>query len=342
MNKLFLFFVIIITTVIVFVAGVGISNCSERSKQFRNYSRNSENEDIFLNVQVMKSLETTEETKTDYEKADYDVYFIITKKNSLDSISNLYVYLCSETDNEYKYMQSSSARSISPGSTYIYYRNTTMNFCNSASAFAYQEVQKTDDKVKFVDKTPDNLYVRVTYTISYEKDGNTELHNNELKYKFSYDELNTKRFSSYEKRNVIDSAVDSKDDPFELKFIYQDDYQAHGEDSASRLTFSSFDVLEEKLPENRSISSMELDVYGKLDGIGSPSSEYFDEYQHLFKYIGSFNVEKPRETIDASRYSYIPKSNNLSDIYITCTLKLDNGKKMTYKYSVDVSKLPQA
>lgn len=291
-----------------------ISGANKSVKRFTAYSETPYNDDITINAQVIETRRSKEESADKYEYSKFDVYLYLTKKVQSE-ITNLYSYVCSESDHRYSYIQTSTSKSMKESS----YTSSTTSFLNSSTAFAYIQVNTDENgKVKSVDNLiPETIYIKVAYDITYPDDETTYKH--ELNYKFDVKKINFKDFNKYEKRSIGSTYIDNADDPFKIKI-----YKTITTSDDSKVTFENYklSILEvdaDNMAENQVIDSIDLTIYGKISNEEMLTDKNFEKYVRFFTYSGSLN-----RGVRTIRTATINKNYAIDRLYVTAVVTISD------------------
>lgn len=348
LNNLLKLGLLIIYTVVIFgLAFFIVSKSNTSEKRFNDYSTVPYNDDIAVNMQIIEQRESSVETKTNYEYRKFDVYFVVTKFKN-DKVSNIYSYLCTESNKKYSYTETSSPKTMGAGS----YSTTTMSHLNSTNEFAYVKVVTDNDGniVSVDNRKPESMYVKVVYDIEKlisnpgEEDKWGPMNRKELNFKFNFTDVNFKDFSSYETREVGSTYIDIKDDLFRIKLYKVANSTKENIDDYKVGILEEYRTNLDKLENgtNLKIDNIDLSIYGLITNktmICSQnekkiSDKDFNEYVKLFNYEGSLN-----RGIRAIRTASINKNYLIEKLYVTAKCTTSDGKTYTSKFAVNVSDL---
>lgn len=335
MSKITKFLLAILYCTVLFIGVYFIVEGSTKPKRFKEYTDKPYNEDLYMNVQVYEVRQDKEETKTDFEYVKYDMGVSFYKQQAGSNISNLYVYVGTKTkDGKYSYNYSRSSSTLSSGT----YKTGAIQLLNSSTQFAYKKITKDDNnKIIIEDYTPEEVYVKVKYNISYKDDPNQVVHAKELNYKFKFKELDTNDFKNYEQLTINYDVSNSKfittsDSVFSLKVKHTEKDKTSSTVAYDSYTFSKFEMKNAKLEEGENILDSRLSIYGKIDNSNSTDSKYFNNYIRLFSNYGA----KERSTyVSSERLVNISKSYGVKTLYFNIYLKTSNDRVFEYKYFVE-------
>ena len=328
MNKLLKTLILILYTGAIFVVSLLIIKFTSKGANFNAYTDKPYDDNIAIVTQVIEKRSSKEETKTDYEKSEYDIHFYIKKTSSID-IKDLYTYVSVETKDGIGYVQSSSGKKMEGSTTIV----STIKVSNSSSnKFAINEVTKEEDSDKIIhtNKIPDKIYVKVVYNAVV----NAEVTAHEINYTVDYNEVNTNGFENFEYREIEATKIASKDDCLSIKFTRRDIEKTDNAPEYDEFRFSQLRIEKEKLPANVTIENIKIDVVGEISNKSKVNKEYFSDYIALFTYEGTLV-----ENIDRLRSVKVNIDYKVEKIYFRILVDLENGEKLNYNYYVLASKL---
>lgn len=292
------------------------------------------------------------------EKSTYNVQISLFKFQ-VETLKDITVNIVALTkDNQYKYASYSGTRSMTGG---VYKSDF------SFSSFSTKEVTEKEfgiGKKKYVfDETPKEIYVNIKYKVGT----NSEEH--VLKYGFKTLDINEKKLSNYDTRDVLSANANANKnyinpssdvlgirifqkqtglkstisninkDKFEVfvsdiesnidKFMLNQDDVAAQNLKALELPTSNKDPL---TPE---LSNVALEVWGKVES----EDKKFSSYIKLYTLYGFFSKHRELNTYTLE----IDESLNLSEIFVTAQGKITNGTTNSFeiKYKVNVNDLPK-
>ena len=97
MNRILKILILIVYTFAIFALAFFIVSITDKGANFKDYKENYKDENIAVVTQIIEKRQNKKQTKTDFEKSSYDIYFFVKKISSIE-IKNLYVYV----DGDYK------------------------------------------------------------------------------------------------------------------------------------------------------------------------------------------------------------------------------------------------
>lgn len=332
MNRIFKTLILVVYTFAIFAVAFGIVALTDKGANFKDYSEKTADENIAVNVQISEKRKNKKQTKTDFEKSTYDIYFYIKKVSSV-SLENIYVYIAVETEDGIRYVQSTSEKSLSGTSTVL----STISVTNSSSNnFAVNEVVDEEGVVKHVNRIPENLYVKVIYNKIIEE----EKIPCELNCKIKYDDVKKENFNDFEKRNIVTTSngstqcIDYKNECVSVKFLKLPYEKTSSEVAYSDYRVSNVKIVKNNLPTNVAISKFKMEITAETTNNASSSQEYFSKYVKLFVYEGSLVSD-----IANSRTCALAEEYEVEKIYFNFEIVLENKDVLNYKYYVLTSEL---
>ena len=331
MNKLLKTLILILYTGAIFVVSLLIIKFTSKGANFNAYTDKPYDDNIAIVTQVIEKRSSKEETKTDYEKSEYDIHFYIKKTSSID-IKDLYTYVSVETKDGIGYVQSSSGKKMEGSTTIV----STIKVSNSSSnKFAINEVTKEEDSDKIIhtNKIPDKIYVKVVYNAVV----NAEVTAHEINYTVDYNEVNTNGFENFEYREIEATKIASKDDCLSIKFTRRDIEKTDNAPEYDEFRFSQLRIEKEKLPANVTIENIKIDVVGEISNKSKVNKEYFSDYIALFNYEGALVTN-----IANSRSVKVSEDYKVNKVYFRILVELENGEKLNYNYYVLASELKES
>lgn len=331
MNKLLKTLILILYTSAIFVVSLLIIKFTSKGANFNAYTDKPYDDNIAIVTQVIEKRSSKEETKTDYEKSEYDIHFYIKKTSSID-IKDLYTYVAVETKDGIGYVQSSSGKKMEGETTIV----STIKVSNSSSnEFAINKVTKEDDTDKIIhtNKIPNKIYVKVVYNAIV----NEEVTAHEINYVVDYNEVNTSGFENFEYREIESTKIASKEDCLSIKFTRRDIEKTDNAPEYDEFRFSQLRIEKEKLPANISIENIKIEVVGEISNKSKVNTEYFSDYISLFTYEGALVTN-----IANSRSVKVSEDYKVNKVYFRILVELENGEKLNYNYYVLVSELKES
>ena len=332
MNRIFKILILIVYTFAIFTVAFLIVSLTDKGADFRDYTDKTADENIAVVTQVIEKRKTKKQTKTDYEKSAYDLYFYIKKTSSAD-LENIYIYIAVETEDGIRYVQSTSEKSLTGSSTVV----STISVLNSNSnSFAVNEIVDEEGTVKQINKIPENIYVKVIYNKVVDKQ--KEPH--ELNCKIAYDDINNEKFDDFEQRSIITLSngstqnIDYKADFLAIKFLKIPYEKTATAEAYSDYRISSVKIIKNNLPTNVSISKIKMEVTAEITNTNIINEKYFSKYVRLFVYEGSLVSD-----IANSRTTSLAEEYNVEKIYFNIEVKLENNEIHNFKYYVLTSEL---
>lgn len=327
MNKTFKIIFLAAYTVLIFALAVLIINANKSTDRFKDYQSKPEDEYVSLNLQVIEARKSKEQTNTEYEKSNYDMSLFVIKKQ-VSKITNLYSYIAIETqDDKYGYTQSTSPKTMDHGT----YTNQTMTFLNSSTSFSFKSITNEDGKLNINDKTPDKVYVKLSYDIEI---GEIDKHV-ELNYVCNINKLVTKDFDNAETREVAVGVVDPKSDYVTLKMTKSLTKPENGVNTTN-FKITSVSVNTKNLPEGAKIESFRMNVYALVKNESMVNEKYFSKYINIFSYYGALDA---RRAISATKTCSLDTNYEIDEIFVNMEVKLDNGNTQNVTYKVNVNQL---
>ena len=338
MNKIIAIICISVYTFLIFIGATTLISASSNKNEFKDYKEVPYNDELYVNVQVMEDRESKKENENNHEALYYDTYFVVTKKNVSDEITDLYAYLTIESNGKLRYTQTSYSTSIKATyTTYTYYRNTTMSLLNTSNKYAYKEYIEEDEKEKVSSVIPETYYVRLEY--NYKAEGTDEIVPKILKYK--YDAKKIHNFGTNVKGwSTTGGVLTDEECPYLIEMAYSKNYKENNEVQRDMYRMVTLDVKDSFLGEE-TIKSMSVQAYAEINN-KDMIDKGFDKYVKLFDYNGSGNTNKPKELIDCQRQTYLANEYNVEKIYFVMELTLSNGKKYKNTYYTTIDQLPSA
>lgn len=192
---------------------------TDKNTRFKDYGTTPYDEFIALNVREVENRKSKFATGSsgaegEHEKATFDFQITIVRLQVYAYIENMNIFVSAKTATDnYCFDETSTNKTIGAG-TYT----SLVNY----STFATRSIEKcTEDGATeeyLVDETPKEIYVKINYDVKK----NNQTQTKTLEYKVSVLDLNIEKkiknieFRSINKENV--NFVDSKDDPFSIKF----------------------------------------------------------------------------------------------------------------------------
>ncbi len=343
MNKLLKTIILIAYTFVIFLGAILIIYLSTNSKQFAEYTTNPYNDDLNLNVQMMevRMSENDESNKTDYEYSKYDLKLFV-RRTTDQYISNIYTYVCVESQDGKKYTETSSPKQMGQGT----WQTTTMYLLNSSYEFAYNKIIKdaeNTDKLKQENFIPKKVYLKVVYEVDLKEPvDNKDTETRELNYMFKVEELNRTAYSSYEKRDVISGSVntgyiDFKEDLVKIKLTH-DLVEADNKDEVNKdkFSFSRLEANSATLADGVKIDRINLVVEAEITNTDLVNDKYFSKYIRLFTYNGALVRSIP---ISSIRDVSIDEAYNCEKLYFTIVIDLSTGDQIKTNFYVLVNEL---
>ena len=332
MNRILKILILIVYTFAIFALAFFIVSITDKGANFKDYKENYKDENIAVVTQIIEKRQNKKQTKTDFEKSSYDVYFFVKKISSVE-IKNLYVYVAAETEEGIRYIQSSSAKNMSSSTSVI----STISVLNSTSnSFAVNQVEEKDGVVTHINKIPENFYIKV----AYEKVVSGETTNHELNYKIKYDDINKEKFEGFEKRDILTTKndatdkIDPKNDYVEIKFLKLPKLDQESTEDYNDYRISTLRIAKSKLPTNIAISKLKLEVTAETTNFSQSDTDHFSKYVKLFVYEGALV-----DNIPNSRTVSLAEAYKVEKIYFDIEVELENGKVEKFKYYVLTSEL---
>lgn len=333
MNRLTKIIILTVYTLVLLAGAIFIVSKNSVTKGFEEYQTTPYNDDIALNVQMYETRTTASENESDYEYTKYDLKMIV-RKNLNTSISNVYTFVCVESEDGYKYTETSSAKKLDKGTWY----NSSFSLTNSTQEFAYRKVTK-DDKgnVNFENFTPKTIYIKVAYDIEVvDEDGDEVIEDRTLNYKFDFKELTHEEYNKYEKREVTSGDIDCKEEFIKLKFSKTlKEVSSTNKNEKITYSFDKVELLEDKLPKDVSVEKINIIVDAEVLNKTS-SSKYFSNYVRLFNYNGALQINKD---IGTKRDCSLETSYGVEKLYFTIESLLSNGETVKTTFYIDVKDL---
>lgn len=332
MNRLFKTLILVVYTFAIFAVAFIIVALTDKGANFKDYKEKTADENIALVTQIVEKRKNSKQTSTDYEESAYDLYFYIKKITSAD-LENIYIYVAVETEDGIRYVQSSSAKTLTGSSTVL----STISILNSSNNdFAVNEVVDEDGVTKQINRIPEKIYVKVVYDKIVDKESTP----NELNCLINYDDVNKENFENFEKREIITTSngstqsIDSKNDFIAIKFL-KIFYEKDGNQVAyNDYRISSVKKINSNLPTNVAIEKIKLEVTAEITNENLLNKSYFSKYVKLFVYEGSLASD-----ISNSRTVSLADEYNVEKIYFNIEIQLENKEIHTFKYFVLTSEL---
>lgn len=329
MNKLLKTIIFIAYTFVIFLVAMLIINFTTGSRKFSEYTTTPYNDDITVNVQMLENRESNRVNKDKNEYSYYDLRLFVRKKEN-KAMQNIYAYACVESEGGYKYIQTTSAKTMGDGTWY----NRTMYLLNSSTKFAYNQVVTDEDGNKthenFIPKT---VYLKISYEIENDND---VFETRSLNYMFNYEEIKQNDYKDYEKRNVNEKDIAYANDVFKIKLTHQVEKTPEDKNktkkNVDKLVISNLEAVGANLPKNVSIENIDLAVEGVIEN-EEMITEGFSKYVRFFTYSGALMTSIP---VNATRDISFDNKYQISKLYFTANILLSNGEKVTTKYYVDM------
>lgn len=332
MNRILKILILIIYTFAIFALAFLIVSITEKGVNFKDYSEISKDDNIAVVTQIIEKRQNKKQTKTDYEKSSYDVYFFIKKTSSVE-LKNLYVYVAAETEDGIRYVQSTSAKNISASSSII----STISVINSSSnSFAVNQIEETDGNVTQINRIPECFYIKV----AYDKVVNGTTTNHELNYKVRYDDINKEKFEGFEKRDIITTGsgntdyIDYKNEYIQIKFLKIPKLNQTSTEDYNDYRISTLKIVKSNLPTNVAISNIKLEVTAEITDFSQCDTKHFSKYVKLFVYDGALVSDIPN-----SRTVSLAEAYKVEKIYFDIEVELENKQVSNFKYYVLTSEL---
>lgn len=343
MNKLLKTIILIAYTFVIFLGAILIIYLSTNSKQFAEYTTNPYNDDLNLNVQMMevRMSENDESNKTDYEYSKYDLKLFV-RRTTDQYISNIYTYVCVESQDGKKYTETSSAKQMGQGT----WQTTTMYLLNSSYEFAYNKIvqnAENTDKLEQENFIPKKVYLKVVYDVELNNsssDKKTETRS--LNYMFKVNDIDHNAFASYEKREVISEKnntgyLEFKEDLVKIKLTHEIiEADNKSEVNKDKFNFSRLEVNSTALADDVKINHLSLEVVGEITNTDLVNDKYFSKYIRLFTYNGALVKNIP---ISSIRDVSIDEEYNCEKLYFKIVAELSNGQTIKNTFYVLVDEL---
>ena len=295
------------------------------------YSNYSYDKNIAVVNQIIEKRSSKEETKTDYEKSEYDIYFYIKRITSSD-IVDLFVEVGVETAEGINYYQSDGKKSLDRSVTIC----STIKFTNTNEkkvAVNEIEINEKTSEITHIDRIPKKLHIKIFYSVVR----NGSYAPKELKYTIDYTGINTNGFEEFEER-YIEYIKSNQIAPFNDCLAIKLTRRVVEETDASlkydEFFFCYLNIQTNKLPTNVKIENVKIEVVGEISNKSKVNTEYFSDYIALFTYEGTLV-----ENIDRLRSVKVNIDYKVEKIYFRILVDLENGEKLNYNYYVLVSKL---
>lgn len=334
MNRIFKTLILVVYTFAIFAVAFLIVSLTDKGVSFKDYSDNTADENIAVVTQIVEKRKNSKQTKTEYEESAYDLYFYIKKKTSVN-LENIYVYVAVETEEGIRYVQSSSAKSLTGSSTIL----STISILNASNSdFAVNEVVDEEGTIKHINKIPENLYIKV----SYDKVVNDQKTPCELNCKIKYDDINKEKFDDYEKRDIITTSggatqnIDCKNDYISIKFLKIFNEKTNTAEAYNDYRISNVKRVINNLPTNVAVSKIKIEVTAEITNESLLNKEYFSKYVKLFVYEGSLVANSD---IANSRTVSLADEYEVEKVYFNLEIELENGEQQNIKYYVLTSEL---
>lgn len=360
--------IIVAYTVVVFGAILLLLG-NPKDKRFDNYGNKAYDENIAINLRETENRSSkyktgTSEKKGEHAKSSFDFRITLIKLKSNTKIENIRLYLAAKTANgSYRYDEySSSTKSMSSG---VYTSITTLS---SFATKSFEKIAEDGESIDYLfNETPEELFVKITYSLSGEKEVRTLAYRTTVLYKNPEED-----FEKAELRNVLEANdvsnpkyIDVKDDPVRVRLtktkaeevtklgnVEEDQIRVQVETSSINLNKlkNSDDYLKEnlltaielpKLPTDKDawdvapeISDIKLEIWVKINS----DDDSFSDYVKIYSIYGF--VSKYRSlTVTTCK---IDESLDLSEIYIAFECDIYNGTKSFCEglYKVGYNSLP--
>lgn len=370
LNAKFKILIITVYTIAVFllIGCAFLLKPSNRRESFSNYGTQPYDENLGIALRETEDrksvLETYSSSKTSdverkqgkHEKSTYNLQLTLVKL-TVQELNNIKIIVAAKTeDGGYRYADYTTNSKYLSANTY-----TSVTTFSTFSSKSIEEKEKNNSTidVKF-DETPVEFFIKVQYSINN--------NNKTLEYKTKPLDIDSSKFSTYEKRNVIGAGsgenslfVNPMNDVFRLKLSKTEVTETSTIDNIHRDTFKlelrtnlpglsnykhELDYLKEhllkkiELPKENEwdidpeVAEMKLEVWGKIDS----KDNQFSNYVKLYALYGFFSSHRTMSLTTIT----IDESLNLSDIYVVMNGTIYNGvvDQIQTTYQIDYKTLP--
>ena len=286
------------------------------------YSNYSYDENIAVVTQIIEKRSSKEETKTDYEKSEYDIHFYIKRITSLD-IADLFVEVGVETTEGINYYQSDK-KSLEHSVTIC----STIKFTNTNEkkvAVNEIEINEKTGEITHINRIPKKLHIKLFYSVAR----NVTREPKELKYTIDYTGINTNGFEEFEKRDIESNQIAPFNDCLAIKFTRKVVEETDTSLKYDEFKFGQLNIQTDKLPTNVSIEKVKIEVVGEISNKSKVNTEYFSNYISLFTYEGTLVAN-----IANSRSVKVDIDYKVEKVYFRIFVELENGVKLNYNYYV--------
>ena len=280
----------------------------------------------------------------EHEKSIFDLQVTLVKLQTKKAIDNIKIYVVAKTvDNGYIYKDYSSSSKKMGEYTYT-----------SVTSFATFATKEFTNENYLLNKTPEKIYVRVTYT------NENIFVEQELTYKVSVINQDNINFDNFKKRNIISnnatsnpSYVDPKEDPVRIKLTKDEATEKSKLGSVKEDSVKiQFNVLKEnlnkykldddtlkanklisiELPKDSNaydawdiypeIKEVKIEVYAKIKS----TDKDFSEYVKIYSIYGFLSKYRDLSIATAK----FDESFEVEDIYVVVEGELHNATKDTF------------
>lgn len=325
--------------ILIIVFSFLIINSKNSKDWFNDYTTKPYDENIMAIVRVTETRESEYANKTEHESAYYNAYFQITKLKKGTALSDITVYLSTTNkDNVRKSVDNSgdtTKKSVSSSGSY-----TTLIF----NKFAVKKLNVTDNKKEKVDEEPENLFIRITYTV--EENSNKTSH--ELKYTtkiYNSEDINYKKLDERTlsivpgKTNTVLNDNETKE-PFDLqitktaaekesteKEIMKDTFKINLGVNISYLSTNGIDYNDNS---NKYIPEVNINVFAKVSELAD-SGKMFTNYVRLASFSGALTNARQISAENSFDERY-----DAEEIVVVASYLLANGETKTIQYKLNL------